>query len=104
MNLPHASDNDFFAEAYVGNKCILSGDADYLDIGGDCKADSSLANRLLLGNNTIYTPTASPSIRCGKTYTFAQWSALGLDAGTTVAKLPTAQEIIGWARSLLQME
>jgi hypothetical protein len=101
MNLPHAAENDFFAEGYWNNKCVLAGDNAYLDLGSGCAADATLANRIILGNNTIYTPSASTSISCGKSYTFAEWAALGLDAGSSVQTLPTADEIISWAREIL---
>lgn len=103
MNLPHAAENDFFAEAYSGNKCILAADAPYLELGSGCVADATLANRILLGKNEIYTPSASASISCGKSFTFAEWMALGLDAGSTIAALPTSDTIIGWARETLGM-
>ncbi len=102
MNLPHAAPNDFFAEAYSGNKCILAADAGYLDMGS-CTPDATLANRMILGNNTIYTPNAAPTVSCGKTYSFKDWVALGLDVGTTAATLPDAATIIGWARETLGM-
>ena len=50
MNLPHAAPNDFFAEGYRGNKCVISSGG-YLDMGS-CTPDATLANRILLGNNT----------------------------------------------------
>ncbi len=102
-NLPHAAENDFFAEAYSGNKCILSGDDGYLNLGGGCVPDATLANRIIIGNNTIYTPNASTSVSCGKSYTFPEWVALGLDKGTTVQSLPTADQIITWAKDTLGM-
>jgi hypothetical protein len=100
-NLPHAAPNDFFAEGYWNNKCVLASDAGYLELGGDCVPDATLANRIIIGNNSVFTPNASASISCGKTYTFAEWAALGLDAGSTVSTLPPAATIIGWARATL---
>ncbi len=100
-NLPHAAPNDFFAEAYYNNKCVLAADAGYLELGGGCVPDATLANRIIIGNNSVFTPNASASISCGKTYTFAEWAALGLDAGSTVSTLPPAATIIGWARATL---
>ena len=104
MNLPHVAPNDFFAEGYWGNKCILAADAGYLDLGSGCVADGTIQNRIILGNNTIYTPSAAPTISCGKSFTFAEWATLGLDKGTTVATLPTADAIIGWAKDTLGMQ
>jgi hypothetical protein len=101
--LPHDAPNNYFAEGYYNNKCILSVDSvPYLEMGS-CDADSSIVNRMLLGSNSIYTPSASATVVCGKTYTFEQWMALGLDANTTISTLPTADTIIGWARETLGM-
>ena len=103
MNLPHVSVNDFFAEGYRGNKCVLAEDAGYLDLGGGCTPDATLANRILLGNNSIYSPTGAVTVSCGKSYSFAEWAALGLDVGSSVHTLPDAPTIIGWARATLGM-
>lgn len=101
-NLPHASPNAYFAEGYYNNRCVLAdaGNA-YLDLGSPCAVDSTLANRMLLGNNSIYAPTASVTVSCGRAYTFAEWAATGADPGTTVADLPPATTIIAWARDML---
>ena len=104
MNLPHASPNNFFAEGYFENRCVLANAGDgYLDLGSPCSVDSTLANRMILGNNTVYAPNSSVSVSCGKTYSFTEWAATGADPGTTVADLPSAATIIGWARVTLGM-
>lgn len=102
MNLPHVAPNSYFAEGYYNNKCILAADSVYLDMG-DCTANATIANRMLLGSNSIYTPNASAIVNCGKTFTFEEWMALGLDVGTTISTLPTADTIVGWARETLGM-
>ena len=103
-NAPHASPNSFFAEGFYNNTCILSGAGDaYLDIG-DCAADATLANRVLLGNNHIMSPGGSAApINCGKTYAFADWIALGLDVGTTLSDVPATADIIKMGRAVLGM-
>lgn len=104
MNLPHASPNSYFAEGYFNNKCVLSSSGDaYLDLGSPCAVDSTLANRMLLGNNSIFAPNATVGVSCGKSYTFAEWAATGADPGTTVADLPPAATIIAWARDMLSI-
>ena len=104
MNLPHASPNSYFAEGYFNNKCVLSSSGDaYLDLGSPCAVDSTLANRMLLGNNSIFAPNATVGVSCGKSYTFAEWAATGADPGTTVADLPPATTIIAWARDMLSI-
>ena len=75
-----------------------------MDLGSGCAATHDLANRMLLGNNTIYLPGGlGGSVSCGKTYSFAEWIALGLDKGTTIADIPSSAVIVGWARTMLGM-
>jgi hypothetical protein len=81
MNLPHTAPNTYFAEGYYNNKCVLSDPSGVYLSAGSCTPDATLASRFVLGNNTVYTPNADASVRCGKTYTFAQWAALGVDLG-----------------------
>jgi len=104
MNLPHDAPNDFFAEGYYGNKCVLAeAGAAYMDLGSGCAADAALANKVVLGNNSVFVPNASATVSCGKSYTYAEWAATGADAGTTIADVPAADVIIGWARATLGM-
>lgn len=46
--------------------------------------------------------SAAP-VNCGKTYAFADWIKLGLDAGTTLADVPPTPQIIQMARAVLGM-
>jgi hypothetical protein len=102
MNLPHAAPNAYFAEGYYGNKCVLAAaGAAYLDLGSGCAADATLASKVVLGNNSLFVPNSTATVSCGKKYTFAEWAATGVDAGTTIADVPAADVIIGWARETL---
>jgi hypothetical protein len=103
-NAPHASPNPFFAEGFFNNTCILANTGDpYLQIG-DCVADATLANRVVLGGNKIMSPGGTAaSISCGKTYSFNDWIALGLDVGTTLSDVPASADIITMARNLLSI-
>jgi hypothetical protein len=102
-NLPHAAVNDFFAEGYWNNKCILaSAGAPYLQMG-DCATDATFPSRMIVGNNTVYAPNASATVSCGKGYTFQEWVALGLDQGTTIADMPTTADILQMFKDVLGM-
>lgn len=103
-NAPHASPNPFFAEGFWNNTCILADAGDtYLDIG-DCTADATLANRVILGNNKIMSPGGSSApVNCGKSFAFSDWIALGLDVGTTLSDVPPTPQIIQMARDLLSI-
>ena len=46
---------------------------------------------------------SSAPVNCGKTYAFADWIALGLDAGTTLSDVPPTADIISMARAVLSM-
>lgn len=60
-------------------------------------------NRILLGHNSILVPNSQTSVSCGRTYTMAEWLALGLDVGTTVGPQPPTADIIDMARRTLAM-
>lgn len=85
------------------SRCILpDSSGPYLDLGSDCAPDATLANRMIVGNNTVYLPNAAgATVTCGKTYTMTDWLALGVDVGTNVADTPADGVIVGWARELL---
>ena len=100
-NLPHAAENDFFAEGYWDNKCILaSAGAPSLQMG-DCATDATFPTRMIVGNNTVYAPNASATVSCGKGYSFQEWVALGLDQGTTIADVPATADIIQMFKDVL---
>lgn len=105
MNLPHAAPNDFFAEGYWNNTCILAAPAPYLNMGACDPNPATFSSTMILGNNTILVPggSASLSVSCDKDYTMDQWLALGIDEGTTAGELPSTPQIIQWARELLSI-
>lgn len=59
---------------------------------------------LTVSNNRVYAPNAQALVNCGKQYNFTEWMALGVDTGSTIADLPSNDEIIQWARDLLQIQ
>ena len=105
--LPPPSPGGRFAEAYMGNTCILASAGDtYLDLGTDCRPGPSLASQIILANNTLLAPPGSGtgSVKCGdRTLSFSEWLASGSEPGTTLGEVPPTAEIIGWARSLLSI-
>ena len=97
-----------FAEAYVGNTCVLSAAgepvlrfADYVRV----PAPAAFVQQMLLANNTIYAPMGDAGVRPGKSLnisSFAEFSAAGYDSGSVVrADMPSADAIAAWARALL---
>ena len=107
-SLPLPSAGGFFAEAFVGNTCILGSATDtYLDLGATgCAPGAALASQILLANNTVFAPPGSnASVRCGAArLDFAAWAATGSEVGSTfTSSLPPTAQIIAWARSLLSI-
>ena len=104
MLTPYKAPDNFFAEGYWDNRCILASAGSYLSLGSGCIATPDIAMRILLGNNTIYVPGGKDAVvSCGRSYSFKHWAALGLDPGTTIAEVPQSAQIVGWARTMLGM-
>lgn len=88
-----------FAEGYYNNTCVLSAGGTYMDIGScDATNATKFQQGMLVGNNAVYIDgSGGAGVSCGKSYTFAQWQALGLDAGTTLtSSLPSTATMMGW--------
>jgi hypothetical protein len=106
--LPLPSPGGFFAEAFVGNTCILTDASDaYLDLGPtNCTPGPGLAAQIVLANNSVYAPpNASASVRCGgEVLPFAEWLQTGSETGTTlVDSIPPTPQIMEWVRALLNI-
>jgi hypothetical protein len=105
--LPPASPGGRFAEAYVGNTCILAAAGDtYLDLGSDCAPGPALASQIVLANNSVFAPpgAGTASVLCGRaTVSFEDWVASGSEPGSTLAGVPPTAQIIEWARALLSI-
>ena len=67
-------------------------------VTGTCDPTDKAAFSVLLGDNEIWAPGAKVQVSCGHTMDFAEWSATGLDVGTTVkdSSSLTAAMIVQW--------
>ena len=84
---------DGHEDYFYGNKVVLTGGS----VGGvQCAAPG----KTVLSDNAYYTPTGAIT-ECDANLT--DWQALGNDAGSTVARLPDDDTIIGWAVELLDI-
>jgi len=107
-SLPPPSPGGLFAEAFTGNTCILGGASDlYFDLGrSGCTPGPALASQMVFGNNTLFAPpgAGAGAVKCGgQTLSFEEWVASGSDPGSTLnGTVPSSQEIVAWARELLQ--
>lgn len=105
--LPPASPGGLFAEAYVNNRCILAEAGDtYLDLGSDCVPGATLANQIVLANNSVYAPpgAGTANVLCGGVnVSFETWVSSGSEPGSVLADVPPTAQIIEWARALLSI-
>ncbi len=68
--------------------------------GYDCKCTNSSVCPVL-HDNSIFTPDGKMGTICGET--LPQRQAKGVDLGTTVKPWPSDDDIISWARELLDL-
>ena len=105
--LPPSSAGGRFAEAYVGNTCILATAGDtYLDLGSDCTPGPALATQIVLANNSVYAPpgAGTANVLCGGVnVSFENWVSSGSEPGSVLADVPPTAQIIEWARALLSI-
>ena len=93
-----------FSEGTYNNTCILGAAGDeYLSIGGCDPTNTTTRYAMITNNNRVYAPNASVVVNCGKSMSFAEWQATGLDPGSTVSDMPSASTIIAWAAQLLNI-
>ena len=85
--------NDYFYE----NRVVQNNNGGYANY--DCSCSSTTCP--ILHDNTIFTKNGEMENICGKTLPERQ--AEGIDVGTSVAAWPDDDDIIGWARELLDL-
>ena len=89
--------------AWTNNRCILLGQSVPYSISY-CNANN-VTDVPLHAGNTIYTPSGEAVFVCGKrNLTLAEWQGLGMDKGTTEAKTPSVETVIGWGRQVLFLQ
>ena len=81
---------------FYDNKCILNSDGDYATFSGN---DDKTAWPIM-GNNSVFTPNAKTSINGND---LADFQAGGHDLGTTVDVTPSDDQIIAWAKDMLDL-
>eukprot|EP00035_Acanthoeca_spectabilis_P012614 m.227837 g.227837 ORF g.227837 m.227837 type:complete len:815 (+) comp15667_c0_seq10:79-2523(+) len=80
--------NDFYADGYANNTCILAKAGDnYLGIGTQpgstpCSVANLSAIHIQLGGNIVYAPNTSVTVTCGTPMSGDAWLAYGADTGT----------------------
>ena len=112
-------DNLVFANQYHNNnKCIVQGGVNATLYKGCCgaKPSSCSAGPLALHfyrtfDNTIYTtgegleqvpgPAVAPLFSEGSCSGWAGWQAAGMDKGSTIKPMPTANEIVAMGKEVL---
>mmetsp|Transcript_14885 Transcript_14885/g.44162 ORF Transcript_14885/g.44162 Transcript_14885/m.44162 type:complete len:907 (-) Transcript_14885:74-2794(-) len=100
--LPNADPENRWNEGYWNNTCILpEANQPYLEVTGSCSFDKSIFT-ITMGGNKVYAPNANATVKCGKTVSFTDFVASGLDPGSTIDDAPTAAQIIAWGQALLE--
>jgi len=92
-----------FVDGYYNNTCIQGSKAHYADITPCDPQNSDLLPKT--GDNRIFNAAANATVKCGDAkFTIEEWQAKGQDIGTTAYPLPDPEEVIDWARPLLDLE
>jgi len=92
-------------DKFYNNKVIQTSDeTSYASFDCGCFLQnnaSKFGNCPQLHDNTIYSLDGTMDSYCGKP--LADWQAQGFDVGTTVQKWPSPDEVISYARELLEL-
>jgi len=86
------------ADRFYNNKVVQLTSAAYARFDCSCSKNSSCPD---LHDNMVFTPDGTMGQICGQS--LKQRQDAGLDPGTVVLKTPSDEEIIGWARELLEL-
>lgn len=91
-------------EQWQGNTCIASSHTSFFN-WYECNSTHPLDGTIPfpMSGNTYMSSDAGYEMRCrDTTWTLAQAQALGVDAGSTTAVLPTVDELVAMAHNRLQ--
>jgi hypothetical protein len=87
-------DNGVFANQYHKNNFCATHDGDFYSFS-KCTTTNLATSVYVTKNNTLVSDEgASFSQNCGQLLTFAEWQALGQDAGSRVGVTPSVEELI----------
>jgi hypothetical protein len=95
-------DNGEFANSYHLNNVCTSADGKFYSNSG-CTTTNLATSVYVTANNTLLSDAGTPpfSQTCGAALTFAQWQALGQDAGSVVGVTPDVPTLISLATAKL---
>jgi len=93
-----------YVDGYYQNKCIQSQTQHYQNIAGGCTSKGIDPTVMPVSHgNEVYT-NGPLSVQCGEeVYSEEAWQGLGMDVGTKRFPIPSDEEVIMWARDLLEM-
>ena len=100
-----------YAESYFDNICVLDKGAPYLSVGGRLDDRAGFEAGLKLSNNTVYSDGGDFSsiviVNGGDKQakvSFSEFQKQGFDPTSRVSgNMPTPEDIVGWARPLLNL-
>lgn len=89
------NDDQFAANGmYIGNRCVEGDGQAYSWAGCNVHAVANTTYQVISAN-THYSPNSSFSVPCGgSSLTFAEWQALGQDAGSTLGDVPSVGQLV----------
>lgn len=91
------------SERFVNNTCIMDGPGQkYISMPSSCTFDNSSTVHVIARDNKVFAPNADAVVNgCGSKLPFAEWMKLGVDQGSTLAALPSNDEVIAMGSAVL---
>ena len=102
-NWPGWFPTDGNEERFFNNTCIMDGPGQsYISMPSSCTFDNSSTVHVLAQGNKVFAPNADAVVSgCGTKLPFAEWIKLGIDPGSTLAALPSNDEVIAMGAAVL---
>jgi len=94
-----------YVDGYYNNTCIQSPVVPYISHSGCDPSNPSPKTLSITHDNRVYNQNSQASILCNdKIFTEIQWQQLGFDLGSTAYPLPQDEDVISWAKNLLNIK
>ena len=97
---------DGFEERFFNNTCVMDGPGqNYISMPNACDLANASSVHLVAHDNRVYAPSENAVVSgCGrKATTFADWMKVGVDHGSTLAALPSNDEVVAMGMAVLGM-
>ena len=90
-------------ERFYDNACIMDGPGQsYVAMPKGCSFANASTVHLVTHDNKVFAPDADAIVSgCGGALNFSSWMELGIDQGSTLAALPSNEEVIAMGAAVL---